>query len=259
MIDVRHAAPAFDKDYFHLVNMVIQEEPINDYDKNMLGIAAYLGMKKGEPFTPTTKQAEILERVAHDVHNYLIAVSNGISWVPAETQPGWTRFNLFPEDIKAGKRYVYEDENGAIDYQRRAAIDYWAYCMPAVLGSGTMYNVAMVDANDEPINSARDYKITMPADFPARDFWSVFAYDSHTRTFIANGMKGRHLSSKDELVKNAKGGIDIYIGPSKPAGMETNWIETIPGSEIFIGIRIYGPEQSVLKGEYKMPRFDRLK
>jgi hypothetical protein len=222
----------------------------------MLGAASYIGIAKGKPFTPTKHQRQILEQVARDVQNYLIEISNGISWVPAEGQPGWTRFNLFPEDIKQGKRYIYENENGAIDYQRRAAITYWAYCMPAILGSGTMYNVAMVDANDQPINSSDNYRITMPEDFPARNFWSVFAYDSHTRTFIANGTKGRHLSSNDNLVKNSDGSIDIYIGPKKPKGKGSNWIETIPGSEIFIGVRTYGPEESVLKGNYKIPRFE---
>ena len=253
------AAPAFDADYFELVNMVIQEEPINSYDKNMLGVALYIGIEKSKPFTPTKHQLQILEQVAKDVQNYLIEISNGISWVPAEGQPGWTQFNLFPEDIKQGKRYIYENKNGAIDYQRRAAITYWAYCMPAILGSGTMYNVAMVDANEQPIDSSKNYRITMPEDFPARNFWSVFAYDSHTRTFIANGTKGRHLSSNDDLVKNSDGSIDIYIGPKKPKGKDSNWIETIPGSEIFIGLRTYGPEESVLKGKYKIPRFELTK
>ncbi len=96
----------------------------------------------------------------------------------------------------------------------------------------------------------------MPEDFPARDFWAVFAYDSHTRTFIANGTKGRHLSSNDDLVKNSDGSTDIYIGPKKPKGKGSNWIETIPGSEIFIGVRTYGPEESVLIGKYKIPRFE---
>ena len=253
---VYRAAPEFDADYFDLINMVIQEEPINDYDKNMLGMASYIGIEKGKPFKPTRHQHRILEKVAKDVQNYLIKVSDGISWVPAEGQPGWTRFNLFPEDIELGKRYVYEGNDGAIDYQRRAAIDYWAYCMPAVLGSGTMYNVAMVDANDQPIDSSRNYRITMPADFPARNFWSVFAYDSHTRTFIATGTKGRHLSSNDDLIKNPDDSIDIFIGPNEPKGFTSNWIETIPGSEIFIGLRTYGPEENVLKGEYKIPRFE---
>jgi hypothetical protein len=122
-----------------------------------------------------------------------------------------------------------------------------------------MYNVAMVDADDEPIDSSKDYRIRMPADFPARNFWSVFAYDSHTRTFIANGTKGRHLSSRDELVRNADGSTDVFVGPTAPDGLESNRIETIPGSAIFIGLRTYGPEQAVIDGTYKMPRFERVK
>ena len=98
----------------------------------------------------------------------------------------------------------------------------------------------------------------MPADFPARDFWSVFAYDARTRTFIANGTKGRHLSSNDALVENSDGSIDVFIGPTVPEGMESNWIETMPGSDIFIGLRTYGPEESVLDGTYKIPRFEHV-
>jgi len=255
---VYHAAPVFDADYFGLINMLVQEEPPNDYDKNMLGMAAYIGIEKGKPFAPDASTLEIYERAAKDAQEYLIRVSDGTSWVSAEGQPGWTRFNLFAEDIVQGKRYVYEDENGAIDYQRRAAIDYWAYCMPAVLGSGTMYNVAMVDADDNPIDSSKNYRIRMPADFPARSFWSVFGYDAHSRTFIANGTKGRHLSSNDNLIANADGAIDVFIGPDAPEGMERNWIETIPGSDIFIGLRTYGPEQTVLDGTYKIPRFEQV-
>ena len=87
----------------------------------------------------------------------------------------------------------------------------------------------------------------------------MFAYDSHTRTFIANNSKGRHLSSNDSLVKNEDGSIDIYVGPDEPNGFESNWIETIPRTEIFIGLRTYGPEKSVLEGSYKMPRFELVK
>ncbi len=64
------------------------------------------------------------------------------------------------------------------------------------------------------------------------------------------------MSSNDDLVKNPDGSIDIYVGPTVPEGFESNWIETIPGSEVFIGLRTYGPEESVLDGTYKMPRFE---
>ena len=108
--NVYRAAPVFDADYFSLINMLVQEEPPNDYDKNILGMAGYIGIEKGKPYEPDAHRLEIFERAARDAQEYLIKVSDGISWVPTEDQPGWTRINLFPEDIVQGKRYVYEDE-----------------------------------------------------------------------------------------------------------------------------------------------------
>ena len=36
----------------------------------------------------------------------------------------------------------------------------------------------------------------------------------------------------------------------------SNWIETIPVTDIFIGIRVYGPTEKMLDGTYRMPRFE---
>jgi hypothetical protein len=78
-------------------------------------------------------------------------------------------------DTASGRRCIYDNADGAIDYQRRAAIDYWAYCMPAVLGGGIVYNVAHIDVDDNSIDAAKNCRIRMPVDFPVRNFWSVFA------------------------------------------------------------------------------------
>jgi hypothetical protein len=63
------------------------------------------------------------------------------------------------------------------------------------------------------------------------------------------------LLKKDQLAKNPDGSTDVFIGPDAPDGLETNWIQTIPGTAIFIGLRTYGHEKSVLEGVYKIPRF----
>ena len=49
--------------------------------------------------------------------------------------------------------------------------------------------------------------------------------------------------------------IDSYLANA----IEVDVDAIYDGSEIFIGIRTYGPEESVLTGEYKMPRFKRVK
>jgi hypothetical protein len=36
----------------------------------------------------------------------------------------------------------------------------------------------------------------------------------------------------------------VYFGPRAPAGMESNWVQTIPGKGWFIILRLYGPLES---------------
>ena len=45
-----------------LIDMLVQEEPANEYDKNMLGMASYIGIEKGKRFDPDPHTLEILER-----------------------------------------------------------------------------------------------------------------------------------------------------------------------------------------------------
>ena len=50
------------------------------------------------------------------------------------------------------------------------------------------------------------------------------------------------VSSQDKGVKtNADGSVDVYFGPKAPAGMESNWVQTIPGKGWFTLLRLYGP------------------
>ena len=35
--------------------------------------------------------------------------------------------------------------------------------------------------------------------------------------------------------------MDVWFGPKAPAGMEKNWVETIPGKGWFMILRLYGP------------------
>ena len=56
-----------------------------------------------------------------------------------------------------------------------------------------------------------------------------------------------------DVVAAGRLGIAIQYAPE---GFESNRIEIIPGSAVFIGLRTYGPVESVLTGAYKMPRFE---
>jgi len=45
--------------------------------------------------------------------------------------------------------------------------------------------------------------------------------------------------------------VDIHFGPEPPAGMEANWIATIPEEGWFALLRLYGPEAPILEKTWR--------
>jgi len=88
----------------------------------------------------------------------------------------------------------------------------------------------------------RNYKLNIPANVPAADFWSVVVYDPQTRSELQTGQPFPSRNNKrDELAENPDGSVDIYFGPEPPPGYESNWIQTVAGKGWFILLRLYGP------------------
>ena len=77
---------------------------------------------------------------------------------------------------------------------------------------------------------------------PVKDFWSVIVYDVQTRSMLQTNQAAPSVSSQNKDVKvNADGSVDVWFGPKAPEGMESNWVETIPGKGWFMILRLYGP------------------
>jgi hypothetical protein len=74
--DVSHAPfpgmPRFDRRYFEYIDQLVQEEPVLEHDKAMMGMLASLGIEKGKPFRPDERFGRILDRAAQDVQRYCI-------------------------------------------------------------------------------------------------------------------------------------------------------------------------------------------
>lgn len=70
----------------------------------------------------------------------------------------------------------------------------------------------------------------MPANPPAKQFWSITLYALNTRCLIQNKEQLADRSSRQpDLLKNADGSVDLYFSPTAPKGFENNWIPTVPG------------------------------
>jgi hypothetical protein len=114
-----------------------------------------------------------------------------------------------------------------------------------MVGVGSQYAVAFVDSQGRPFDGSRTYKAHLPPGIPARDFWSFVIYDNQTRSMLQTDARFPSLGSQAKgLVVNADTSVDIWFGPTAPAGHESNWIQTVPGKGWSAILRLYGPLQS---------------
>jgi hypothetical protein len=48
-------------------------------------------------------------------------------------------------------------------------------------------------------------------------------------------------SNTQGIVFNPDTSVDIWFGPTAPAGHEANWLQTLPGKSWYTSFRLYGP------------------
>ena len=90
-----------------------------------------------------------------------------------------------------------------------------------------------VDSKGDVLDGGKTYKLHLPPDIPAKNFWSVIVYDNQTRSMAQTDQQFPSVSSQTKGFKvNADGSVDIYFGPKPPAGEESNWVQTMPGRRL---------------------------
>jgi hypothetical protein len=114
-----------------------------------------------------------------------------------------------------------------------------------MVGMGSQYAMSAKDKEGNYLEGSKNYKLNIPADPPAKDFWSVVIYDPQTRSELQTSQPFPSKNNKrDDLDYNADGSVDLYYGPNPPAGKEKNWTQTVPGKGWFAILRLYGPLES---------------
>ena len=103
------------------------------------------------------------------------------------------------------------------------------------------------------VRGRRELHLRVPPNAPAKQFWALTLYDTETRSFIDTKHDIAGLDSRKDLVKNADGSVDLYIGPEAPKGKEKNWIPTAPGRGWFGLFRLYAPTEAYFDRSWKLP------
>jgi hypothetical protein len=233
---------ANDFSFYQELNQVVQEEPANSENPELLGLFAAIGIRKGQPFAPDDRMQKILTEAA--------AVGNATARALAFR--GRDRSSYQYDDRQWRTAFVGGSHEFLADGARlldaRTFFFYYATMVtPAMTvripGAGSQYSVGMVDAAGEPLNGSENYRLHYPPNVPAKDFWSVVVYDNQTRSLLQTDQHYPSVSSQRGVQANPDGSHDIYFGPTAPQGKESNWIQTIPGKGFSVILRFYGPLQ----------------
>ena len=230
--------------YFEDLNEVVQQEPIDAISPEVRGEMAAIGIVKGQPFKPDARMKKLLTEAA----TLGAATARVITY-----HPRIAGVNIYPDDPNSIWSTAFANKNtsfeadGTMDLDARVLYYFNAGGVtPAMAtthaGAGSDYALAVVDANKQPFDGSKTYKLHLPPNVPVNDFWAVTIYDTQTRSQLQTSQKFPTVGSQsDGIKKNADGSYDLYFGPKAPAGKEGNWLATVPGKSWFVILRMYGP------------------
>jgi hypothetical protein len=164
-----------------------------------------------------------------------------------------------------GGSYEFLSQPGVVDPEALVHFMYYATGVtPAMaikkVGLGSQYAAATTDAQGKPLDGSKTYKIHLPPNIPAKDFWSFVVYDNQTRSMLQTDQQFPSIGSqKKDLVVNPDTSVDVWFGPKAPKGHESNWVQTIPGKGWNVLIRLYGPLQPWFDKTWKPGEFEVVK
>ena len=69
---------------------------------------------------------------------------------------------------------------------------------------------------------------------------------------VAERLKAVLGSLSDTLTPSTDGTVELYFGPTAPRGREAQWIQTVPGTGVFLYFRLYGPEEASFDGSWRL-------
>jgi hypothetical protein len=232
---------------------------------------AAIGIVKGQPFKPDERTRTILDRAAKTAYktSRLPAFDETVSGRSLRTYPDRRWINPIadgtPENPGGALDLGWRRKDGGyldLDLRIWFFTNYYSIS-PGMIsqtpGKGAKYMIAFTDSEGAPLSGGANYRVTLPKDIPAANFWSVTLYEAENASGLASGQPFPSLGSRDKPVQNADGSTDIYLGPKAPEGKEGNWLATPNGRGYFAILRLYSPTEPAINKKWKPGDIERMK
>jgi hypothetical protein len=250
--------------HYEMLDALVQLEPAEALPTELAGQFAAIGIVKDEKFAPDTRLRKILDEAAavgnaasrtlamgaHPTDNFRY-YDGETAWWNMLFVGGFEFTNPPPEITPEGVK-LYPNK-GARQLHSRTSMFYMAYgvtpaqCM-RLIGVGSQYIFAHVDADGDPLDGAKTYRLRLPKDIPAARFWSLTLYDNQTRTLLDTPQRFPRAGSQEYPSPAAEtekdGSTVVYMSPTQPEGVARgNWIQSDPEKGWSIWLRLYSPLQ----------------
>jgi hypothetical protein len=75
----------------------------------------------------------------------------------------------------------------------------------------------------------------------------------------ASCIQAQSLGSQKDLVINSDSSVDVWLGPTAPAGHEANGIQTVPGKGWNPMLRLYGPLEPWFEKTWRLSEIELVK
>ena len=231
--------------FFEDINNIVQYEPNDAFSAAILGQLAALGIEKGKKFNPDARMKKILTEAAAVGNATARALVFKYPDKDVSYYPGSAWFQGF-----VGGDYKFQSQPGVNNTDAMVHFLYYATGVTPAMASklidkGSQYAIAVIDSQGKPLDGSKTYKVHLPPNIPAKDFWSFVVYDNQTRSMLQTDQRFPSIGTeKKGVVSNADGSVDVWFGPTAPKGHESNWVQTVPGKGWSVALRLYGPEEA---------------
>ena len=243
----------YDESFYASLANMINEEPVLPRDKQMLGMLRTLGIEKGKAFTPDPATQAVLKQAISEAHAWFMErlVTFGQRYWPDG------KWDTLVSPVGPTTGFTFETAD-YFDVDARGILYFSVCAPPKKLGAATFYVGTYMDGSSQRLRGEDVYRLRVPANVPAKQFWAVTVYSLEEATFIRDSVRQSIDSYDQKVTKNSDGSVDIYFGPKPPAGREANWIPTAAGKGWYPMFRFYGPDKALFDKSWKLPDLEKV-
>jgi hypothetical protein len=230
-----------DKAFWSKLKEFVDYEPVSAIELESRGVLASIGIVKGQPFNPTARQQELLQKAVTTAPRMILAMRQ--HGRPDKRNLYYTDRQY--ENVWAGATSDWVQES-YLDLDQRAGFFQIAYSSaPAMVmhttGAGSKYPNTTRDKDGKFLMGTNTYKLRLPSPIPAGLFWAVTAYNITDGTMPETAQLLPSTNGYYDTPKQPDGSIEIWFGPQKPQGIaDSAFVQTIPGRNFLVAVRLYG-------------------